>query len=103
MMTVHRLHDPIRRRIILAGDHDGTLALLRFTDGDGPAGWGFEHVCEVWADDREPDGVVTKVVAPRLSDHTVTDTADDGVTVRASIGCPDCGIHGWVTNSRWHT
>ncbi len=101
-MSVHRFHDTIRRRIVLEGEHDSPLALLQFARGEGSSAWGMEHVCKVWADDQEPDGVFTKVVAPRLTNHTVTDDAN-GVTVRASIGCPDCGLHGWVTASRWRT
>jgi hypothetical protein len=40
------------------------------------------------------------VVAPRLSPgHTVS---ADGRTVTPSILCPDCGLHGFLTDGVWH-
>jgi hypothetical protein len=56
----------------------------------------FEHVC-----DRGDRGVI--VCAPELQighGHTVTGTAH-GPTVMASISCPDCGTHGFVTEGVW--
>lgn len=56
----------------------------------------FEHVC-----DRGERGVI--VCAPALqigNGHTLTGT-DKGLTVRASIDCPDCGTHGFVTEGKW--
>lgn len=50
----------------------------------------FEHLC------RMP--LITKRVAPRCTNHT-WDPAT--VTLRASILCPDCGLHGWVTDGVW--
>lgn len=97
-MTAHWLYvTPYAERIDLVGTH---AALLRWDDAEGSAAWGFEHVCKEWDDDQEPDGKFVKVVAPRLTNHTVTRT-EQGVTVRASIACPDCGVHGFVTHSRW--
>lgn len=74
--------------------------LLRFADAEGSASWGFQHVCGRWTDQHEPDGEFVKGVAPRLTNHTVTRTTA-GVTVRASILCPDCGVHGFITDSAW--
>jgi hypothetical protein len=96
-MSAHHFHAKPVGTVDLAGT-DATL--VRFADGEGPAAWGFHHECGRWADDREPDGEFVKVVAPRLTNHTVTVT-DAGVTVRASILCPDCGRHGFVTDSVW--
>lgn len=98
-MSVHFLFPtPYVEHVDLLGKP--TAALLRWDDAVGSAAWGFMHECQRWPDEDEPDGVFVKVVAPRLTNHTVTRT-DTGVTVRASILCPDCGIHGFVTNSRW--
>lgn len=98
-MSVHLLYDhDVRERIVVA--LNPTLALLRWGTDDSPANWGFEHTCKTWDDDQEPDGVFVKVVAPRLTNHTVT-RGDNGITVRASIACPDCGAHGFVTDSTW--
>lgn len=38
--------------------------------------------------------------APRLSDHTRTGPLET-ITIRASILCPDCGDHGFVTDGQW--
>jgi hypothetical protein len=76
------------------------FALVRFDDAEGSAAWGFRHECGRWPDEREPDGEFVKIIAPRLTNHTVTRT-DQGVTVRASILCPDCAAHGYVTDSEW--
>lgn len=74
------------------------LTLHHFDDGRRPR---FEHICKRWADDREPDGEFVKVVAPSLHpDHVVT-LSDKGTTVRASILCPDCGLHGFITDGKW--
>lgn len=98
-MSAHLFYKlPYAERIDLIGKP--TAALLRWDDVEGSAAWGFEHQCKVWPDEDEPDGVFCKIVAPRLTDHTVTRTAA-GVTVRASIACPDCQVHGFVTDSRW--
>lgn len=97
-MTAHRLYNlPCAERVALAGTD---AALLRWDDAEGSAAWGFEHVCRSWPDAAEVDSVLTTIPAPRLSKHTVTRTGA-GVTVRASILCPDCGTHGFVTDSRW--
>jgi hypothetical protein len=98
-VSAHFLYPtPVAERVDLFGKP--TAALLRWDDAEGSAAWGFEHQCAFWTDEQEPDGVFIKVVAPRLTNHTVT-RSDQGVTVRASILCPDCGVHGFVTNSTW--
>lgn len=98
-MSAHLLHRlGYVEHIALAGKP--TAALLRWDDAVGSGAWGFQHQCATWPDDDEPDGVFCKVVAPRLTNHTITRN-DQGVTVRASILCPDCGVHGFVTDSQW--
>ena len=95
-MSTHRFHPEPVETIQLNEDY----ALLRFDDAEGPAAWGFQHECGRWPDEQEPDGTFVKVIAPRLAKHTVTRTKR-GITVRASIACPDCGAHGIVTDSTW--
>lgn len=100
-MSVHFIHKiPYVERVALIGT---TAALLRWDDAEGSAAWGFQHQCMTWPDDREPDGVFVKIVAPRLTNHTVTRDEQQRVTVRASIACPDCAIHGFVTANRWES
>ena len=97
-MSAHFLFKtPYVEHVELAGKP--TAALLRWDDAEGAAAWGFKHECGSWPDPHEPDGMFVKIVAPRLTNHTVT-RSDKGVTVRASIACPDCGLHGFVTDSR---
>lgn len=98
-MSAHFFHPPYVEHRGLLGK--ATAALLRFDDAEGPAAWGFQHECGRWSDEQEPDGEFVKVVAPRLTNHTVTREDDGPVTVRASILCPDCGVHGFVTADRW--
>jgi len=54
-----------------------------------------EHKCKVI-------GGVQIICAPalRLADgHTIV--AEDPLTVTPSILCPDCGLHGFITEGRW--
>ena len=56
---------------------------------------GFEHRC-----DRGARGVV--ICAPLLAigaGHQVTGVTRP--TVRASVLCDDCGLHGFITDGRW--
>jgi hypothetical protein len=56
---------------------------------------GFEHRC-----DRGPRGVI--VCAPLLAigaGHHVTGVTRP--TVRASVLCDDCGLHGFITDGVW--
>lgn len=100
-MSEYRFVDPgAIERVPLRQGGGVALALLRWGSSDEPANWGFEHVCKEWEDDQEPDGWFVKIVAPRIALHTVTRTAV-GITVRASILCPDCGLHGFITDNRW--
>ena len=70
------------------------VRVLRYADGTRR----IEHTCKGWTED---DGtVVAKVCAPALSDrHTVT--SETPLTVVPSILCPDCGLHGFITDGRW--
>lgn len=95
-MSAHAFHDKPLRSI----DVGEGLAVLVFADPIAPAELGFRHECGRWPDDQEPDGEFVKVIAPRLSLHTVTGP-EDALTIRASILCPDCGLHGYVTDGRW--
>lgn len=57
----------------------------------------FEHLC-----DRGTRGVI--ICAPALmigKGHTLTWDDTRRPTVRASILCPDCGTHGFITGGRW--
>lgn len=55
----------------------------------------FGHRC-----DRGERGVIICDPALQIGrGHTVI--SDDPVTIVASILCPDCGTHGWVTDGRW--
>lgn len=76
---------------------DPPITLLEDTDGTVRV----EHVCD--GGDRWPDGV-THVVAPELQlangGHTLT-RGPAGITVTPSILCPDCGLHGYITDSTW--
>ena len=55
----------------------------------------FEHRC----DRGGKRGVI--VCAPSLhDDHVITGTREKP-TVRASILCPDCGTHGYITDGAW--
>lgn len=96
-MSEHHFHDPVIESRPLVGT---TATLVRFAGGDGSDAWGFHHECSSWSDEQEPDGVFVKVVAPRLTNHTMT-LGETGMTVRASILCPDCGVHGFITDDRW--
>lgn len=80
---------------------DETVTLLQYADGLDPQQFRVRHACARWADDQEPDGELVKVIAPRLSAGHVVTVGDGGLTVRASISCPACGLHGFVTDGVW--
>lgn len=56
----------------------------------------FEHRCDRSASNR---GVI--ICAPSLHDNHVITGLRSKPTVRASIACPDCGLHGFITDGRW--
>lgn len=59
---------------------------------------GLRHVCT-----RPRDGLTLRV-APKLqltAGHTIVSI--DPVTINPSCGCDDCGLHGFVRNSRWES
>lgn len=74
--------------------------LLYYSDGTVR----FEHRC-----DRGERGVIICAPALRIGHgHTVTrndrqthENPHGQPTVRASVLCPDCGTHGFITNGRW--
>lgn len=54
-----------------------------------------EHTCKTVGD-------TTLVIAPSLSaGHQVL--SEDPLTITPSILCPDCGLHGFVTEGLWRT
>lgn len=58
----------------------------------------YEHLCEIL---RRPRPAIRKRTAPTLHpDHVVTNWGPN-VTVRASILCPGCKDHGFVTDGQW--
>lgn len=80
-------NDGMTRYVDLGGD----MGLMYFDDAPLPL---FRHRC-----DRGDRGVL--ICAPSLNPaHVVTET-ERGVTVRASVLCPDCGTHGYITDSAW--
>lgn len=97
-MTDHHLYD--RGAVLRTINVGPNLDVLVFAEPLAPANLGFRHQCVSWEDDQEPDGVCTKVPAPRLTNHTVTGP-EDALTIRASIACPDCHLHGFVTDGVW--
>lgn len=71
-------------------DPSGLMRLL-WRDGQPPR---FEHRC-----DRGERGVI--ICAPTLHpDHVISGTRDKP-TVRPSVLCPDCGLHGFITDGAW--
>lgn len=84
-----------------AAGRDGVRALF-YDDGTVR----IEHKCKTLPagtgpgyDDQRP---VQIVCAPQLqlgNGHTIVQ--DDPLTVVASIACPDCGLHGHITDGRW--
>lgn len=78
---------------IIANVAGPAYRLLGYPDGTVR----FEHRC-----DRSERGVI--ICAPALqigNGHTLTRDEQGHPTVRASILCPDCGTHGFVTEGRW--
>lgn len=74
------------------GMGDG-IALLSYSDGT----WRVQH--EHGLDAASAPGCT---VAPALmigQGHTIV--SRDPLTIVASILCPDCGLHGFVTNGEW--
>jgi hypothetical protein len=55
----------------------------------------FSHLCV------RPEKV-TIYCAPKLSKHTRTGPLAS-ITIRASILCPDCKLHGFVTDGAWRS
>lgn len=82
-------------RLIHAGwterkDH-GKVASLHYPDGQIR----IEHAC------RTVDGLLL-ITAPALqldNGHRVTQT--EPLTVRPSIACGDCGLHGYIIDGSW--
>ena len=78
----------------------GGYRLLTYADGTVR----FEHRC-----DRGSRGVI--ICAPALcigpyagtsaGTHVLTRNAVGQPTVRASVLCPDCGTHGFITDGVW--
>jgi len=87
------VEDGYERRV----DHGHGVETLWYPDG----GVGVLHVCD--RSIRPQDGRTIKI-APFLQlreggGHTIVST--DPVTISPSVGCSDCGLHGFITNGRW--
>ena len=94
-MTEHILvfPSPIREIPVLGAEFDPHFAIVVFRDPIAPDNIGVRHTCKTIDD-------ATLIIAPRLTDHTVTGP-EDSLTIRASIACGDCQLHGWITDGRW--
>lgn len=71
---------------------DIAIRALFYPDGEV----GIEHVCH-----RQRDGL-TIINAPRLQldgGHTIV--SREPLTITPSVGCSDCGLHGFITDGRW--
>lgn len=98
-MSAHRfIFGDVADRIDVGG---GVHLLVFSDDSHAPHNIGVEHACMRWADEQEPDGEFVKVIAPSLSPAHVVTGEPPTLTIRASIACPDCGLHGVVTDGRW--
>lgn len=90
-------HDAVTRVIDVGS---GVSLLISQPDDRNPHGVRIRHTCTSWPDPQEPDGVFVKVIAPALAQAHVVHSLDPA-TITASILCPDCGLHGFVTNGEW--
>jgi hypothetical protein len=97
----HELYDhtAVKQSLDVGG---GVTLLLTDTDERNPHGVRVRHVCSRWPDAQEPDGEFVKVIAPALAPGHVVHSLDP-VTITASILCPDCGLHGFVTHGAWQS
>jgi hypothetical protein len=88
---------------ILADLSDGWTTLVDVGSGVEVAWYalddvGIRHTC----DRGEKRGTI--ICAPRLvlnepNGHTIV--SSNPVTVSPSVGCDDCGLHGFIRNGRW--
>lgn len=80
-------------RSVVIGHLPGRPSVRALFYPDGKVG--IEHRCKI------VDG--TQIIcAPALrlgEGHTII--SDDPLTVTPSISCPDCGLHGFITDGRW--
>jgi hypothetical protein len=91
MRTIHLLANPNPTAALDLGDG------MRITEDSAGMHY-FEHDCvEIENFDGE---LLRKRIGPNLSPHTRTGLIDR-ITVRPSILCPDCGLHGFVTDGVW--
>jgi hypothetical protein len=85
------------RRIDLG---DGVALLVYDPPAGGPHNVRVLHRCRSWPDEQEPDGELVTITAPALHpDHQVHSL--DPPTITASVLCPACGLHGFVTDGTW--
>lgn len=85
-------YDDWQTSTVIANTLGPTMRLL-WREGAQPR---FEHRCDRSASNR---GVI--ICAPSLHDNHVISGTRERPTVRASITCPDCGLHGFITDGRW--
>lgn len=66
-----------------------------FYEGEGSGVVRIEHQCRV----VEGTQIVCAPALQLGSGHTLV--SEDPITVTPSILCPDCGLHGFITDGRW--
>lgn len=69
---------------------------------EAPAGFELRHLCKTGNGDRPTDfriwnAPIVDVVNP--GHHTLV--SREPLTIRPSISCPPCGLHGWITDGTW--
>lgn len=77
-------------------DHGHGVTTLHYPDGTIR----IRHLCKTIPGD---DGPLNVYVAPALQldgGHRIVQA--EPLTVEPSILCPDCQLHGWITEGWWH-
>ena len=108
MKELHLYPEPPSGRVIeIQGGGDDMMGLLLYApppprpDSAYPSTEiRFRHTCVTIPDSEY--GHMVKIVAPLLSSHEIV-RHDGKLTVRPSILCPDCGLHGFVERESWRS
>ena len=79
-------------KLIGLGDNDIQAAF--YPDGS----IGIRHICD--RSIRPRDGRVG-IIAPRLDPLGHVVISEQPLTITPSVGCSDCGLHGFITNGEW--
>jgi hypothetical protein len=83
------------RRRVAVGDQ---LEMVYDGQANNGAHWRIDHLCEVINDPER--GQVRKRVAPYLHPAHIVRSAEP-LTIEPSIRCLNCGLHGFVRESKW--